>query len=576
MSPSRGLYPCGRARRPPRLALVALGLVLVAQARLASAAVSSSDLVDYLGGTATGQSLATVAYQLTVVANETAVLVSLSVDKEMGEVGWLGVGRGTAMTDADILILWPNGDSTWTLSHRTASSTVMPVLVGSASTDDPSSDSSGQVRVVPSLSSADKADKPCVVTFERLLALDDGDKYGGKVAGLENKANQPFIYAYGDTNPGDSAQDTDLKQHALSAMGGTYVDLSANFAAETAPIDPPLSPVEVDESGSSGGSASSSTKGTTASVSASQGSGSASGTVGAGAADETGTAATAAATGGAGEGSSGGSLTSSGASTSDSATSSSSSPSYKTLITVHGVCAAAAWAFFAPLGALYARLGRGPMGRVLFPLHFKQQGFVTTPLTLTAVVLALWAVKVKGGGGLSYPHKTVGFCLVGLLVAQDLLGLWAHLSRSAALRGSSGPTPPRTIQGYLHIVLGVTLVCTGFYQVHLGLERYGVSDKVLLNAFYGAAALFALVYFGSAAIAVVQRLLTPSSSPPHRPLRRRHHRPSSSSRRRSGPSPRPRSRSYRDTIHSRHGESSHLGTSSSSTDSDAGSDTERA
>ncbi|GAA5914207.1 hypothetical protein JCM8208_001518 [Rhodotorula glutinis] len=572
MSPSRGAALRRRARCPPRLAVV---LLVAAQARLASPAVLNSDLVDYLGGTVTGQSLSTVAYQLTVVANETAVLVSLSVDKEMGEVGWLGVGRGTAMTDADILILWPSADSTWTLSHRTASSTVMPVLVGSPSPDGPSSDSSGQVRVVPALSSADKADKPCVVTFERLLTLEDGDKYGGKEAGLEKKANQPFIYAYGDANPGEAAQDTDLKQHAMSAMGGTYVDLSAMFTADSAPIDPPLSPVEVDEGGSSGGSASSATaRSTTSDPASTGGSGTASVTSGADAAGETSEAAP---TGGAGEGSSGGSSSSSGASAGTSTASSTSSPSYKTLITIHGICAGAAWAFFAPLGALYARLGRGPMGRVLFPLHFKQQGFVTTPLTLTAVVLALWAVRVKGGGGLSYPHKTVGFCLVALLVAQDLLGLWAHLSRNAALRGPGGPPPPRTIQGYLHIVLGVTLVCTGFYQVHLGLERYGVSDKVLVNAFYGAAGLFTLVYGGSAAIAVVQRVRAPSPSTSHRPLRRRHHHPSSSSRRRSGPSPRPRPRPHRDTIHSRHHESSHLGTSSSSsssTDPDEGSDTE--
>lgn len=32
---------------------------------------------------------------------------------------------------------------------------------------------------------------------------------------------QPFIYAVGPTNPGDAAQDTDLKQHALDSMGAT-------------------------------------------------------------------------------------------------------------------------------------------------------------------------------------------------------------------------------------------------------------------------------------------------------------------------------------------------------------------
>ncbi|BGP44762.1 hypothetical protein JCM10450v2_000576 [Rhodotorula kratochvilovae] len=453
MSPSRG----ARRRSPARLALalVLLALRLVP----ADAAVSNADLIAYLGGSATGQTLSTVAYSLTMLANETSVLVSLSVDKSMGEVGWLGWGRGTAMTDADILILWPNAaDGTWTLSHRTASSTVMPTLVGSPAKDDPSADASGQVRVVAALSSAGEGDSPCVVTFERLLSLEDADGYGGKDAGLEKAVNQPIIYAYGDDNPGDSAQETDLKQHALDAMGGTYVDLSAEFTSDTAAIEPPLSPIEGGGS-SSGGSSSTASSGGSSSTATGSKTSSATGTAGG---EEPGAAPTAT---GAGSASSSGSSTGSSSSSASTAsgTSSSSNPSYKTLIKAHAICAGAVWAFFAPLGAL--------------------QGLLTTPLTLVAVGLALWAVKVKGGTGLSYPHKTVGFCLVGLLLVQDGLGLWTHLSHAPAPRGG-GPAP-RAVQGWLHIALGVALICGGFYQVHLGLERYGVSDKVTLYAYYG-------------------------------------------------------------------------------------------
>lgn len=93
MCPSRGRSP-GRLR-------VSTALLLLLLHKLAAAAPpTNADLVAYLGGTATGQSLATVAYTLTVLANETSAVVSLKYDGEVGEVGWLGWGAGTAMTDA--------------------------------------------------------------------------------------------------------------------------------------------------------------------------------------------------------------------------------------------------------------------------------------------------------------------------------------------------------------------------------------------------------------------------------------------------------------------------------------------
>lgn len=63
-------------------------------------AVSNADLIDHLGGTVTGQSLTTVAYTLTVVANDETALVSCSWDGKVSEAGWIAVGRGTVMTAA--------------------------------------------------------------------------------------------------------------------------------------------------------------------------------------------------------------------------------------------------------------------------------------------------------------------------------------------------------------------------------------------------------------------------------------------------------------------------------------------
>lgn len=92
-------------------------------------------------------------------------------------------GRGS-----DIIILWFNSDHTWTLSHRTAEGTVMPTLVGSPNADDPSSDASGQVKVVAGLSSKSADESPTVVTFERPLVLKA--VYDGKEATLEKALNQ--------------------------------------------------------------------------------------------------------------------------------------------------------------------------------------------------------------------------------------------------------------------------------------------------------------------------------------------------------------------------------------------------
>lgn len=98
MSPSRGLV-CSRALVQ---ALLALPLLLPT-----ASAVSNDDLISYLGGSATGQSLSTVAYTLTALANDSHVVVSLALDKQRSEVGWIGWGRGTAMTDACVPLCPP-------------------------------------------------------------------------------------------------------------------------------------------------------------------------------------------------------------------------------------------------------------------------------------------------------------------------------------------------------------------------------------------------------------------------------------------------------------------------------------
>ncbi|KWU46629.1 hypothetical protein RHOSPDRAFT_31444 [Rhodotorula sp. JG-1b] len=461
MCPSRG-------RSASRLRVSTALLLLLLHKLAAAAPLTNADLIAYLGGTATGQSLATVAYTLTVLANETSAVVSLKYDGEVGEVGWLGWGAGTAMTDADFVICWPNSDGSWTLSHRTAPSTVLPTLVGSANSKDPSVDSTGSLRIVPSLSSKSASEAPAVVTWERPLKLPTGYKGKGSAFQLQKAINQPMIYANGPKNPGKAAQDADLAQHVLDAMGGTYLDLSAAFTEKTAPIEPPVVPVK-GGSGSTAGTPASPPSTSTANASTQTTSGARPSGSGAGT-----TQATSAAPGGA---------TPSGGTTSGTAplTTEKGFLSYSNLILIHAICAGVAWTILAPCGVL--------------------QGYLTTPATLAALGAVLMAVQAKGGdGGGTFAHKTIGFVFVGVLIFQDLLGLWSHLNHRPP--GPGRPPPPRAAGSWIHIFLGVALIVTGYYQVFLGMERYGVSEEQLVT--YG--------YYGS----------TSSSSPPppSPPLRR--------------------------------------------------------
>ncbi|GAA5980663.1 hypothetical protein JCM10908_001725 [Rhodotorula pacifica] len=434
----------------------------------ALAAPTNADMITYLGGKATGQSLKTVAYTLTVLANDEKVLVSFAFDGKVADVGWMGWGAGTAMTDADIVICWPNSDGTWTLSHRSAPSTVMPTLVGGSANKDPSVDSSGSLRVVASLSSKSASDSPAVVTFERPLKLGSGYKGKGDVFQLQRAVNQPMIYAYGPKNPGKAAQDADLTQHALDKMGGTYLDLSAAFTEKTAAIDPPITPVKGGSSGSvattaagqqqEGGSGSSSTKVAT------QTGGSGQGTGGGTTIESAATGGTAIASPTAGVS---GSTTSSGTGGPTTTGSGGSGfMTYSNLILIHAVCAG-----------------------------FACQGYLTTPVTLIALGAVVMAVQAKGGNEVTFTHQTIGFAFVGALIVQDLLGLWTHLDHAPSRPGRL--PPPRAPQAWVHMFLGIALIVTGYFQVHLGMERYGVSDDLIIYAYYGAIGFFALAYLGS-------------------------------------------------------------------------------
>ncbi|GAA6061680.1 hypothetical protein JCM10212_005972 [Sporobolomyces blumeae] len=470
MCPSRGGHLPSRRRLGSRLSSPAriasyIAVTLGWSATRVLGGPSNQDLIEYLGGTATGQTLSTVAYTLTVLSNESSVLVSCSFDGSVEEVGWMGFGRGTAMTDSDIVILWPNSDGSWTLSHRRATSTALPGLLGDAVTP-PQTDSTGLLSIVESLSSSSSSDSPAVVTFARPLEPSVDGYTTAEYFAFEREINQAVIFSYGDENPGNEAQDSDLNQHALDKMGASFVDLSTEFTADTTAIDAPLIPVKGESSTLPTGSSSSDPFDSTGTTGPEETASETGTKTSASASTAAGSSGKASATGSSGSTSETGTALSSAGSTSSSTT----SLSYATAIKIHGLCGAAAWLFLAPLGVLYARLGRGPPGTTLtkFPWHFFQQTWITTPLTIVAV-------------GLAY-HATLGFSILGLLIFQVILGWWTHLSHPPIV---PGVPQVRALKAWLHIILGATLIGLGFVQVKLGMEKYGVTSTPLIWTYWG-------------------------------------------------------------------------------------------
>lgn len=277
---------------------------------------------------------------------------------------------------ASSVVVWPNEDGSWTLSHRSVDGTTEPELVGDREDSDPGVDASGAVSIVATLSSGDGDDAPAVATFTRPLEPDY--ETSAETVDLQREINQQVIFAYGETNPGDKAQDATIKQHKLDAMGVTYFDLSKEFDTgdEGELEDAPLVPAKT--SAASASATSTATSGSDTEES-----------------DGSSATSTAAATQ---------------ASDSDSATREESGLSTLELLKYHGIMACIAWLFFSPLAVLIASgmraFGKDAKSRTWFKTHVGLQAAVTVPLTLAAVGVAVYAVE-KSSFEWSY-HRVSG------------------------------------------------------------------------------------------------------------------------------------------------------------------------
>lgn len=104
--------------------------------------------------------------------------------------------------------------------------------------------------------------------------------------------------------------------------------------------------------------------------------------------------------------------------------------------------------------------------------HYPLQVYLTTPLTIAAVGIAFYAVRLNGEtgfeldthkvgflsavivcerhGDLTISMQTVGFLVLLALVCQELLGLWMHLSGMKRSKHSQ-KTEGRWIRNYVHM-----------------------------------------------------------------------------------------------------------------------------
>ncbi|OSC96566.1 CBD9-like protein [Trametes coccinea BRFM310] len=146
------------------------------------------------------------------------------------DLGWMAMGFGSTMANTPMVIMWPNSDGSITLSQRMAPAEVMPTVVANpprVATADPSaSDLTGS-------------------TPKMTFTIPSG-----------GSASQDIIWAFGTTNPDDSAVDATLVQHLDS--GPTKIDLSQSLSsnstgnqnpvtdpnASTGTVFPPLQPFQ--------------------------------------------------------------------------------------------------------------------------------------------------------------------------------------------------------------------------------------------------------------------------------------------------------------------------------------------
>ncbi|KAB5578803.1 hypothetical protein GE09DRAFT_1262026 [Coniochaeta sp. 2T2.1] len=153
----------------------------------------------------------------------------------------------------------------------------------------------------------------------------------------------------------------------------------------------------------------------------------------------------------------------------------------------HGVLMAVAFVLLLPLGAMTPHLSF--LGRQKLRVHIGCQLFAYA-LILMGFVFGLW-VAVGAQDWFYDPHTQLGFCLVGLVSLQPLVGVWHHLNfRRIRVR---------TWRYYVHIWYGRILIVMGIVDGGLGLRlaaNYTRGEMIC----YVVISVAAFVLYGSAVV----------------------------------------------------------------------------
>ncbi|BGO98767.1 hypothetical protein NBRC10513v2_003162 [Rhodotorula toruloides] len=193
-----------------------------------------------------GGTISLPRFDLSIISNGThALYVANASSTSPTSVGWLGVGHGTAMGDADFLLAWPtvSGSSVnWTLSHRLPNSNAlgghaMPVLASSSA----GTSTSTFYTLVPALTTSDSSSPFSSVAFTRLV--DPGSTYP-TAQGVTNaplgSGTLDLIYASSSRNPGTPNEGQATFSQHNQPTGVTSLDMSAAYAvAANATSTPP-------------------------------------------------------------------------------------------------------------------------------------------------------------------------------------------------------------------------------------------------------------------------------------------------------------------------------------------------
>ncbi|SCZ96807.1 BZ3500_MvSof-1268-A1-R1_Chr4-1g06740 [Microbotryum saponariae] len=401
---------------------VALGLL----SSLATA-ISTAQIESVFGqGTQglTGSSTTLPNFALSIVTNSTHALVTFnSTSTAPASVGWMGVGVGTAMANADFLVVWPTPAASytsgpgWTISHRTTTGENEPQV---ASTD-ASLATNTFYTVVESLSSK-PTDSYTSVSVLRLLTFPTGYPALSRAnsGNLVRTGSNNFIYASSSVAPASADQGAGLTQHN-QAHARTSLDLSQAVTIAAA----------------------------------------------AGTSSAAGASATKPAAGGATTTGAGPQQTSNSNAGGGLAFESSGRTKHDMILIAHGVTAGLATMILMPSAILIARYFRTTRW---FPLHV---AFNSLAVILMIVAFGT-AVYVTGGGFSDATHYSVGLAIFIIILVQAGLGYGAHLTRRPDL--ASGARLP-TLTGkstvrHVHNLLGLALIALAYYNVHEGFERW--------------------------------------------------------------------------------------------------------